>query len=131
MEYMFFDVTNKHFLVARKDAVLWSLVHAARCEIFSAIEQTAQVFTPGENLALLMISITDLLNFFMLLYILLFALHLSREPELGSALLFMGLDSSMQFSKIVEVVRDLWRLSSPTQLEQFGQGHVQSASEYL
>lgn len=69
--------------------------------------------------------------FLLLLYILLFALHLSREPELGSALLFMGLDSSMKFSKIVEVGRDLWRSSSPTQLKQFGQGHVQSASEYL
>jgi len=63
--------------------------------------------------------------------LLLFALHLSPEPEVGSARLFMGLGTSMNYYRTAEVERGCWRSSSPTQMESDVQGHVQLSFQYL
>lgn len=94
----------------------------ARGETLSHCQQPACAGLPN----------TDPYVFLLLFWLLLlFALRLSPGPAVSSALLFMGLDTLMQYYRIAELGRGLWRSSTPTQLEKDLQGRVQSGFEHL
>lgn len=94
----------------------WSMQHDVPSFPLSA-EQISQAPALGETLSRCQHSALPNRNayIFLLLFLLLllFAFHLPPGSKVGSALLFMGLDTSTQYYAIAEVGRSFWRLLSP------------------